>query len=389
MSESGNMKKKLLLILAITIGIAAIYFIFSSDSGAESGDINKELPSPENEELPEKDKAYIDESLSNLSLSGAMYDDADVGLVKLDSVALQINALDAAVERSSENQAVVKENVAAVSNLVANAKAREEQEEAASRAQADKEALERKLREKEAELQTAAAAARLTAILNSNRSRDTVLQTVNGSDGENDRPTSTIAVSPVPQSQGEVATTLGNGRSRRGGFYGVSGTEMQQNSIKACAYGEQVVSDGQHLRLRLLEPMLVGSQMLPVGSILTGECRIGANRLLVSIASIEFEGIITRVALEVFDSDGQRGLYVPGSMEMETIREVGAEVAHSVGSTAGQQLSMFQQQSAMEQIKADVGRGTVQGVFRFLGKKLQEVKVMVQDKHRVFLAPQK
>jgi conjugative transposon TraM protein len=197
------------------------------------------------------------------------------------------------------------------------------------------------------------------------------------------------SVSAIPDGHGDVATTLGGSRRRSGGFYGMSGREAQQNSIKACAYGEQVVGDGQNLRLRLLEPMLVGSQVLPVGSILTGTCRIGVDRLLVSVMSVELAGIITRVSLDVYDSDGQQGLYVPGSMEMEAAREVGAEVASAVGSTAGQQVSMFSQQSAAEQIKADVGRGVLQGTFRFLGRKLREVKIQVQDKHRVFLVPQK
>jgi conjugative transposon TraM protein len=194
-------------------------------------------------------------------------------------------------------------------------------------------------------------------------------------------------VLPVSNIDG-IATSLGNRSSRNMGFYGMSGEAAQRNTIKACAYGEQTISDGQNLRFRLLEPMQVAGQLLPVGAILIGAGKIGIDRLYVSILSVEHQGIITKVALDVYDSDGQQGLFVPGSLELEAGKEIGADIATSVGSSASSSTSMFSQQSAAEQIKADVGRGTVQGVFRYVGKRLQQIKVTVQDKHKVFLVPQ-
>ncbi|MDR1225755.1 MAG: conjugative transposon protein TraM [Prevotellaceae bacterium] len=384
--NDSKTKKKLLLILVMLVGVVAIYFIFSSDtSGGQSSGINKELPAPESEELPEKEKAYIDDALNNLSLSGSM-DDTEVELLMLDSVSTQIGALDAALERSKADQEAVQKNVTNLAATISSAKVNAAQREEKERVQAEKEELARKLREKEAELHTATVTARLNAIL---VSRDTILQAVNGEDSEASKPIATDAVHPIPDNQGDIATTLGSRVRRTGGFYGMSNTPVQRNGIQACVYGQQVIGDGQHLRIRLLEPMMVSGQVVSAGSVLVGMCKIGADRLRVSIASIEYGGIITRVALEVYDSDGQQGLYVPGSMEMEAGREIGADIANSVGSTAASQMSMFTQQSASEQIKADIGRGVVQGTFKFLGRKLQEVKVTVQDKHKIFLVSQK
>jgi conjugative transposon TraM protein len=383
MSADKNIKKNLLLILVIIIGLVAIYYVFSSDSNSGQGEkIETELPAPENEELPEKEKAYIDDALNNLSLSGDI--DGVDDLVMLDSVPAQVDALGAALERSKVNEAALRESLKNISNSTANAKARNRQQEEQDAILREQENLKRQLREKEAELQSAKVAARLNVFLN----KDTVLRATNSEHDEYDNSVTT-SVSAIPYNHGDIATTLGRSRERRGGFYGMSHVEVPRNSIKACVFGAQVVGDGQSLRIRLLEPMMVSGQLLPAGSILSGTCRITTDRLLVSIQSIECNGVITRVALEVYDNDGLQGLYVPGSLELEAGREVGSDIANSVGSAAASQTSMFSQQSASEQIKADVGRGVVQGTFRFIGKKLQVIKVTVQDKHLLFLMTQK
>jgi hypothetical protein len=61
-------------------------------------------------------------------------------------------------------------------------------------------------------------------------------------------------------------------------------------------------------------------------------------------------------------------------------------VATAVGATTSQSISVFSSEpNAAEQIKTDVGRGIISGVSKFAAKKLQEIKVTVQDNHRVFL----
>jgi len=196
-------------------------------------------------------------------------------------------------------------------------------------------------------------------------------------------------VSPVTENVDAIATSLSSSTRRGNGFYGIGSSPAQKNTIRALAYGKQTISDGQNLRFRLAEPMVVAGQIVPANAVLIGVGKIGTDRLFVSITSVEFEGVITKIALEVFDADGQQGLFVPGSMELEAAREIGSDVANAVGSSASSNVSMFSQQSAAEQIKADVGNGVMQGTFSYVGRKLQQVKVTVQDKHKVFLVPQK
>jgi conjugative transposon TraM protein len=191
---------------------------------------------------------------------------------------------------------------------------------------------------------------------------------------------------PIAAQESGVVSSM-HGRRRQGGFFGSTEISDQKNTIRASVYGEHIIENGQFVRFRLQEPMQVGRAVLQTGSILIGKATIGEDRLFVHISSVEQNEVIYTVNIAVYDLDGMTGLNLPGSMEMEAAREIGVEVANAVGNTATSG-SMFQvQQSAAQQLKAEAGRGLIQGTFRYAGKRLSKVKVTVQDKHRVYLVP--
>ncbi|MDR1226793.1 MAG: conjugative transposon protein TraM [Prevotellaceae bacterium] len=197
-------------------------------------------------------------------------------------------------------------------------------------------------------------------------------------------------VMPVTTVRGVATSLRSNGSSSVvGGFYGIGSHVAQKNTIKASVYGRQTVGEGQNVRLRLSEPMMVAGQVMPVGSILVGYCAIGVDRLYVSVSSVEYQDVITIVDLDVYDLDGQRGIFLPGSAEMDATREIGVDVARAVGSTTSTNPALFNQNSAAEQLKTDVGRGVIQGTFNYMSKKLAENKVTLQDKHKIYLLPKR
>jgi hypothetical protein len=101
---------------------------------------------------------------------------------------------------------------------------------------------------------------------------------------------------------------------------------------------------------------------------------------------VSYNDIIYPVRLEVYDIDGLRGLFVPGTLENDAIRDITQEIANSVGNSAEQaQQSYINNQSATERIKSDVYRGTVGGTARYVSRKLAEIKINVQDGHNVYL----
>ena len=106
-----------------------------------------------------------------------------------------------------------------------------------------------------------------------------------------------------------------------------------KNTISACVNGAQSVTDGQTVRLRLLEPMAVAGRTIPRGAVVVGTGKIQGERLDIEITSLEYDGTIIPVELAVYDTDGQPGIFIPNSMEMNAVREVAANMGGSLGSS--------------------------------------------------------
>ena len=75
----------------------------------------------------------------------------------------------------------------------------------------------------------------------------------------------------------------------------IGGTAVSdKNTISACVYGAQSVTDGQAVRLRLLEPMAVADRIIPRNAVVVGTAKIQDERLDIGITSLEYDGTIIR-----------------------------------------------------------------------------------------------
>lgn len=69
------------------------------------------------------------------------------------------------------------------------------------------------------------------------------------------------------------------------------------------------------------------------------------ERLSIALKSIEHNGMIIPIELAVYDNDGQEGIFIPKSMEVDAAKEVGANMGNSlnssinISSNAGAQLA--------------------------------------------------
>ena len=200
------------------------------------------------------------------------------------------------------------------------------------------------------------------------------------------------AVKPVKQVRYQVVSSLSqpasNGESGNGftgernvGFNTPVGKVLtsDRNTIPACVHGTQTVSDGQALRIRLLEPMVVDDRFIPKGTILTGGARMGGERLDILVQAVEYKGTVIPVELEVYDADGQRGIPVPNSMEYDAAREIAANMGTSMNG------SINISTDAGAQIASDLGKGVIQGVSGYVAKKMWTVKVTLKAGHRLLL----
>ncbi len=187
-------------------------------------------------------------------------------------------------------------------------------------------------------------------------------------------------VQPVAQVNRNVVSTLGQTSTVRG-FNTSVGTmrAVAKNTIAAVVAGNQSVVDGESVKLRTTEPMWVGNRLIPRNTTIVGSARVQGERLEIEITSIECEGSIYEVELQVYDSDGQEGINIPQSMESDALHEIGA----NMGSTMGSSINISTNTGA--QIASDVGRGLINGVSQYLTKKLRTVKVHLKAGYRVML----
>lgn len=155
---------------------------------------------------------------------------------------------------------------------------------------------------------------------------------------------------------------------------------QERNTISVCVHGDQTVISGQSVRLRLLEPMRVGRHELPRNSLITGDCRIQGERLDITISQVEYSGNIIPVELAVYDNDGQPGIFIPGSMEANAVKEMAANMGQNLGTTIS-----ITNQSAGDQLLSELGKGAIQGVSQYISKKMRQEKVRLKSGHALML----
>ena len=188
-------------------------------------------------------------------------------------------------------------------------------------------------------------------------------------------------VSGLQQPMSDADFIRAYSQPRNYGFNTAVGTSyaIGRNTITACIHQDQTLTDGQAVKLRLLEPMQAGNIVVPKNTLVAGTAKVQGERLDILVSSIEYAGNIIPVELAVFDTDGQKGLSVPSSMEQEAFNEAMA----NIGSGLGTSISFAQ--SAGQQVAMDVTRGLLQGTSGYLAKKFRTVKVKLKAGYKVML----
>ena len=197
---------------------------------------------------------------------------------------------------------------------------------------------------------------------------------------------------PVRQVSGQVVSALAQPMSdstfrseyvkeRNYLFQTAIGTVSQtdRNTISACVHNNQTVMDGQTVRFRLLEPMSVSGREIPRNALVVGTAKLQGERLSIIISSLGYRGSIIPVELSVYDTDGQAGIFIPGSMERNAAKEIAANMGTSVGS------SVNISTDAGAQLAADLGKGLIQGTSQYFAKKMRTVKVHLKAGYKVLL----
>ena len=160
-------------------------------------------------------------------------------------------------------------------------------------------------------------------------------------------------------------------------------SSVQRNTLPVVVDHTTTLREGNYVALRLLESAHIGELRIPRQSLLIAQAKLGGNRLHLLVKSLEIGGRIIPVKLLAYDLDGQEGIYIPGAEQVSALKEMGANIGGSVGT------SFTFASSAKDQIISEAARGVMQGASQLLQKKLRTLQVTLKGGYRLFLVSSK
>ena len=410
--EQLQKRKKMVIFPLMFIAFAtAMYFIFmpSSQEGQEKQGLNTDLPIPKNEIIGDKKAAYEMElfgkkkNRQTLSLEDyGIKPDTAKNRIITSSIGgnASIKAPQSSIRSSAEAYKKVNSDLNSFYNQPKTSSREKELGKQVEMLQAELEEKENtdsvsqvdqqlKLMEESFKLAAKYMPSTQEKVQKTERQQNRVpARELIPTEDRNLVPVSRLGINETSSLQQQVSDSVFIGRYAHPvntGFYtaGQYTMESSPNTVKACIHNDQVIVSGQNVKIRLLEPVKAGVIIIPANEMVTGIAVIRGERLNITISSLEYKGRIIPVEISVYDTDGQQGIFIPGSVETTALKEVTA----SMGQGAGTSISINQGTTAGQQLAADVGRSFIQGASQYVSKKLRTTKVTLKAGHRLLLMP--
>lgn len=113
-------------------------------------------------------------------------------------------------------------------------------------------------------------------------------------------------------------------------FHTLAENEPEPKLIKAIIDEDIKAVDGSRVRLRLLDDVEIGEQIVPKGAYLYATMNgFGGQRVKGNVKSLMVVDELLKVNLSIYDTDGLEGLYVPSSTFRETSKDVASSALGS------------------------------------------------------------
>lgn len=168
-------------------------------------------------------------------------------------------------------------------------------------------------------------------------------------------------------------------RSNR--FFGLedfTADEIEENVIEAVIHEDQTVSTGSVIKFRLSRDIQVNGVLIPKDQFVTGIASLQGERLEVDIESIRFGNAIFPVKLSAYDMDGLAGIYIPGTITRDVVKQNSDQAVQRMS------LMGFDQSLGAQAASAGIELGK-----NLLGRKIRLIKVNLKAGYKVFLKDNK
>lgn len=166
-----------------------------------------------------------------------------------------------------------------------------------------------------------------------------------------------------------------NGKRKRRSQFAI---QKKTNLIRASIYGDQTIVSGSAVKMRLLEPLLVGGIEIPENTIFYGNASVGSSRLRITVENMRYGKYITPVSFTVFDSDAIEGLNLPNNMKAEAARRM------EQGLLQGVQLPISSIGTVTSEVTSAL-TATTQVAKQILNQSLSQVKVHLKANYIMYI----
>ncbi|MDB5229227.1 MAG: conjugative transposon TraM protein [Chitinophagaceae bacterium] len=146
------------------------------------------------------------------------------------------------------------------------------------------------------------------------------------------------------------------------------------NTVTAVMEASQKLQPGSVVRMRLLSDMRLPNVVIPSGSLVFGITSLERERMKIIVPSVRKDNQLMSVSISVYDMDGLEGIYVPGSLSSDVVKQSASDGLQSL-EVAGLDPSLKGQ-------LLHTGIGAVKNLFT---KKIKQVSVTVPAGYRVML----
>lgn len=151
-----------------------------------------------------------------------------------------------------------------------------------------------------------------------------------------------------------------------------------RNAIEAVIHEAQVLTSGSTVKLRLLNDIFINGVRIPKDHFVFGTASLNGERLEVSIDHIRFEASVFPVTMSVHDMDGMSGIYIPGAITRDVMKQSGDQSLQGLGMMSMNPSLGVQAASAGIELGKNI-----------LSKKIKLVKVQVKAGYKVLLLDEK
>lgn len=161
------------------------------------------------------------------------------------------------------------------------------------------------------------------------------------------------------------------------GFYSTEDNiniSADQNAIAAQVYSTQTLVSGGTIKLRLLTDVHIDGKLISKNQFVYGVASLSGERLLIDIKTIRSARSIYAVKLKVYDMDGMEGIYVPGAITTDALKQSADQTIQSLGIN-----------SISNSLSVQAASAGIEALKNMVSKKVKLTKVTVKAGYNVFL----